>query len=109
MEKFAKLSATEIKLHGERDKPIVRHVTITPRKKYPFKIVEVKLPKDAKIKTKLTEKNGENGPYYDLMISNNTKLLGYYLDTVTLKTDSPLRPELFINVSGRVYVLKKKG
>jgi hypothetical protein len=109
VEKFAEISAREIKLHGPKGEPIVAYVTIKPRKKYPFKIVEVILPKNAKVQCKVTEVGGPKKDIsYKVRFKNNTSKLGYYLDTVTLVTDSELRPEIFINVSGRVYELPKK-
>lgn len=58
-----------------------------------------------KIAVTLKEVAGENGPEYELTITNIMKKEGRYFGYVNIGTDSKIRPEMKIYVS--VYIRKK--
>ncbi len=101
----------QVRLIGDADSKIKRTVTIVPEKKYPFKIKEVTAQKGKDIKFELTEKksalNGEDG--YVLTVENLKKNEGRYFDTLILKTNSTIRPEISIRVFGDIRKKKEKA
>jgi hypothetical protein len=44
-----------------------------------------------------------------LIVENLKKAGGYYLDTIYLKTDSKIRPEIKIRVYGNILETHQKG
>jgi hypothetical protein len=75
-------------------------VTITPEKKYPFKIVKVSAKNGNDIDFELSEEKGDQGPVYALVIENKRLQQGRYFDMITLETDSEIQPKLSIRVYG---------
>lgn len=83
-------------------------VTITPKKEYPFKIVAVETKKSGNISAKLEAINSTVPTTYELTVTNLKPNKGRYVESVTLKTDSPLRSEIKIRVYGQISE-KPKG
>jgi len=83
-------------------------VTITPQEKYPFKIVAVETKKSGNIAAEIEAVNSTVPTTYKLTITNLKKEKGRYVESVTLKTDSPVRSEIKIRVYGQI-VEKPKG
>jgi hypothetical protein len=87
-------------LRGVVGDAIKRKVTITPEKKYPFKIVKVSAKDGKDIQFELSEEKSEKGPVYALLIENKRLEKGRYFDMITLETDSHIQPKLSIRVYG---------
>jgi hypothetical protein len=102
VEKFVTIKPARVRLSGFVGHPITRTVTIIPEEKYPFKILEVKATDGRNIRYELTERPAAEGKGYTLSIENTKKETGRYHDVIRLKTDSFIKPEIQIRVSGYV-------
>ena len=100
VDRFVTIKPNRVKLRGIAGDEIKRKVTITPEKKYPFKIVKVSARDGKDIHFELSEENGEQGPVYALFVKNTRLQQGRYFDMITLETDSKIRPKLSIRVYG---------
>jgi hypothetical protein len=100
VDKFVTIKPDRVKLRGVAGDEIKSKVTITPEKKYPFKIVKVSAKNGNDIDFELSEENGDQGPVYALVIENKRLQQGRYFDMITLETDSEIQPKLSIRVYG---------
>jgi hypothetical protein len=100
VDRFVTIKPNRVKLRGVAGDEIKRKVTITPEKKYPFKIVKVSAKNGKDIHFELSEEKGEQGPVYALLIENKRLEQGRYFDMITLETDSEIQPRLSIRVYG---------
>ena len=109
VEKFVTISPREVKLYGPAGNPIKAMVRIIPEKKYAFRILEARAKYGKHIDFKLQEGKGLQNGTYVLMIENKATVKGRYWDTVYLKTDSKIRPQINVNVFGYISAAKPKG
>jgi len=107
VENFAVIRPQHISLRGQVGDSITGMVSIVPEKKYPFKIIDVKAQSGKNISFQLDEIPKSNGPAYELKVENISQNSGRYYDTITLKTDSDVRPELNVKVYG--YLRERKS
>ncbi len=106
---FVKLIPKRIYLRGSAGTEMKTTVKIIPQKKYPFKIVETKALNKKYIQYKLKEMQRSNKPEYELTVENLKKNKGRYFDMILLKTDSKIRPEIKIPVTGFIIDRKKQN
>ncbi len=111
VEKFASISQTRVRLNGPAGQPVIQKVTIFPEEKYPFKITDVQINKEGDIKILLEETEQGQKKGYVLTIENLRQEKSRYFDTVILKTDSKMKPEIRISVYGNIFepVVEQKG
>jgi hypothetical protein len=88
-----------LSLRGVSGETLRGSVRIVPEEKYPFKILGT-YPMEGKLKVQLDEVTQDGKTTYALMVENMRTEAGSYHDTVRLKTDNPLQPEMDV----RVYV-----
>ena len=100
VDKFADIRPQHVSLRGYAGDSIMSKVTITPEKKYPFKILDARAQNGKNINIQLDEVNKSNGKAYELKVENLSQKTGRYYDTIVLKTDSKIRPELNVRVYG---------
>ena len=81
--------------------PIRSTVKIIPEKKYPFSILSVKAKNGAHILYSLHKIKGKKKGYL-LYVRNILKKAGFYRDSIILKTDSKIQPEIPIMVYARI-------
>jgi hypothetical protein len=93
-------------LRGYEGNQMVSTVKIIPEEKYPFKIVESKALFGNNIRYKIEETTSSKKPEYLLTVENLKKDTGQYYDTISLKTDSKIRPLIKVRVNG--YILDKE-
>ena len=98
VDKFVTIRPNRVKLRGVVGDAIKRKVTITPEKKYPFKIVKVSAKEGKDIHFELSEEKSETGPFYALLIENKRAQTGRYFDMITLETDSHIQPKLLFRI-----------
>ena len=103
VEQFVTISPKWVRLVGPLGKTIVTHVTIKKRPQYPFKIVGLRALKGKFIRYTLEALNDSSQPGYVLTVECTKKTKGRFADTIYLKTDSKIRPEISINVIGNIY------
>ncbi len=104
VDRFATITpeSKSIKLSGLPNQEIVSSAIIIPEPKYPFKILETKAAKGENIEFKLDTVKKDSGTEYVLTIKNLKKDKGRYFDTISLKTDSVLQPEIKLSVYGNI-------
>jgi hypothetical protein len=107
VENFVSINPKSVSLRGFAGDPIESMVTIIPEKKYPFKIIDVCAQNGENIKIELKEKAQSNGSGYELKVENLKATTGRYYDTIILKTDSNVQPELNVRVYG--YLRPRKS
>ena len=96
VDKFVDINPTRVRMTGQAGQDIFKEVTIVPLEKYPFKIVEARPEKDGNIRVEVKEEKDKKA--YLLTIRNLKQEKARYYDTIVVKTDSKLRPELTISV-----------
>jgi hypothetical protein len=74
---------------------------------YPFKILEIKPRNGADIQARIEEKQENDVTTYIITVENLKKEPGRYYDVITMKTDSPIKPELQLSVYGQILEAKK--
>ena len=102
VEKFVTIIPKRVALRGFVGEQIKATVKIMPEEKYPFKIVGVETIQAKNIDYKLEEAKRSKGIEYVVAIENLKKDKGRYYDTIILKTDSKIRPEIKIRVIGNI-------
>lgn len=108
VEKFVSIVPSRIKLAGELGTPITEIVSIIPEKKYPFKITDVSAKKGDNIRYDLQETTVEGGGKgYQLTVENTKQDAGRYFDSIILRTDSTIQPELVISLYGNLSAKPK--
>lgn len=101
VEKFASVQPRYLRLFGTAGETIKATVTVKPEKKYPFKVVAARARTGKFIHVRLMDHPEADSPY-KIEVENVRRDAGRYVDTVILKTDSTIRPELTINVFGMI-------
>lgn len=107
VEKFVTIRPKHLSLRGYAGDSIKGVVTIIPEKKYPLKILDAQAKDGKNINIQLNEVKKSGGQAYELKVENLSQKTGRYFDTVILKTDSKVRPELNVVVYG--YLRDRKS
>ena len=108
VEKFATIAPNKLVLRGNAGEPIIGTVTVSPDPKYPFKILDTKSKNGTDIQARTEEKKENDTTTYVITVENLKKEPGRYYDVITLKTDSPVKPELQLSVYGQILENIKK-
>ena len=106
VEKFATIRPQHVSLRGYAGDSIKSKVTIIPEKKYPFKILDARAQKGENINIQLAEVKKSSGQAWELKVENSRQKAGRFYDTIILKTDSEVRPQLNVRVYG--YLRERK-
>lgn len=95
--KFASITPNMLNLRGIAGQRLKGIVKIIPENKYPFNVIGVEATHG---KVNLAMQEVVDGPQkaYVLSVENLITEAGSYNDTVVIKTDSPIRPELQLRV-----------
>jgi hypothetical protein len=99
------LSPKRVRLTGVLGTGIKQTVTLVTQEKYPLKLVEVKAKSGDNIQYKLSEEKEGNVSRYKLSIESIRSEVGRFVDTLYLKTDNALQPEIQIPVFGNITAL----
>ena len=108
VEKFANITPNKLILRGNAGEPITGTVTVSPDPKHPFKVLETKPKNGTDIQAKTEEKQENNATTYVVTVENLKKDPGRYYDVITLKTNSPVKPEIQLSVYGQILEAVKK-
>ncbi len=100
VEKFADVRPERIHLVGPAGTPLVAEVEIIPRKEYPFIIRNVKAKNGRFIKYELKERCADSRNRCVIRVENTREEKGHYVDSIMVRTDSPLRREIPLYVIG---------
>lgn len=102
VESFADLSKDKITLRGKPGDNLSETITITPKEKFPFKIVEVTSAYGQHMTTKLETETKDGKTIYKLTVINLKKDPGRYFDRISMKTDSEAQKFIAIGVYGLI-------
>lgn len=102
VKKFVTISPRRVILRGHIGNRINKAVIIRQEAEYPFKIVEARAQKGENIKFAWKEYRDKKGVGYRLFIENLRKKKGQYFDSIILKTDSEIQPEIKISIYGDI-------
>jgi hypothetical protein len=102
VENFVTVKPARVRLSGIVGHSIAVPVTIIPEEKYPFEIVDVKAKDGRHIRYDLNQRPTTEGKGYTLLVENVKKEKGRYHDVIRLRTNSPIKPQIQIRVSGYI-------
>ena len=91
---FARIEPQRLSLRGKPGEAISGKVTIARLPRYPFRIVETRARTGSDIAFQLAETAG--GYELDVQVTRNQP--GRVFDTIVLRTDSPVKPELQVGI-----------
>ncbi len=108
--RFVTIQPSRLVFQGYGDQPMRQTVTIVPEARFAFKLVKVETNAGERFIAHRLEKIEHNGqPAYRLTVENRRTEPGRYAETLTLHTDSPMRPKLFIHVHGNILAPLAEG
>lgn len=99
VDRFAAITPRMLSLRGVSGETLRGSVSIVPEEKYPFRVLGA-YPVEGKLKVQLDEVTQDGKKAYALQVENLRNEAGSFNDTVRVKTDHPLQPEMDV----RVYV-----
>jgi hypothetical protein len=108
VEKFVTIRPKHVSLRGYAGDSIKSKVSIIPEKKYPFKILDARAQKGKDISIVLAEVKKSGNQAWELSVENLKKEKGRFYDTIILKTDSQVKPELKVRVYGYLREAKSE-
>jgi len=97
VDRFAAINPRMLNLRGAAGEKLQGTVSIVPEDKYPFKVLSASA-REGKLKAGLSESKEGGRTAYSLVVENLKTEAGSFNDTVVLKTDSPLQPEIDVRV-----------
>jgi len=96
------LTPKSVKLTGVVGETLQETIRLVPSRDYPFTVTEVTAKRGDKIRFRIEEKKDANPLEYELTVENTATEPGVYFDTLALKTDSEITPEISISVVGKI-------
>lgn len=102
VENFATVKPERVFLNGPADKNLSATVEIIPEEKYPFKILETSALNGNNIRVKLEKSPESKSTQYFLTVKSTAKVKGKYFDSIIVKTDNKIHPEIRIPVLGNI-------
>jgi hypothetical protein len=103
VKQFAKISPDFVRFAGYQNEKLGKTVRISPLPENPFKILSVKPSHKEFITSSLRSLTTGNITDYEIIVENIYKKTGNYNDTIIVKTDSTVMPEMEIPVTA--YIL----
>lgn len=106
VKEFATIRPSRVRMAGKVGDDVSTTVTVTPAEEFPFSVLEVKPLKEGNVKVELAEapESAEaTRKQYKVTVTNLKQEKARYFDTIVLKTDSDVRPELKISVYGNIF------
>lgn len=99
VERVVDISPRVLRVQGKSGEVISSKATITPDRKYPFKVLKSRLAKGSGLKLDLQKDLSTGLPRYVATVKSLASASGNFYDTIVLETDSKFRPEIKITVS----------
>jgi hypothetical protein len=100
IEEFATVDPKVLVLRGTAGQPIQSTVTITPRKEYPFDLLDVDVDDTLKDKVRFSLEKKENK--YIIIVENVQSIPGKYVGKLRMKTNHKLKPEMKMYIKGMI-------
>lgn len=102
VEKFVTIEPRLVLFEGKPGDVLKSIVSIIPQKKYPFVIKKSRAKQGKWVKYDLEPWGKEKKKGYKLVVENLKKEPGIYRDAIIFETDSPIQPEIRINIMARI-------
>jgi len=102
VENFVTVKPERVFLNGPADQNLSATVEIIPEEKYPFKILEASTLNGNNIRVKLEKSPESKSTQYFLTVKSTAKVKGKYFDSIIVKTDNKIHPEIRIPVLGNI-------
>lgn len=99
---YAKVFPSRVRMSGQVDQVNVKTVSITPTDTYVFKILKTSFLSDTDMTCKVETKKEKDKTSYVLTLTNPSKKIGRFRNTLVVKTDHPKMPKIEIPISGFV-------
>ena len=99
VDRFVSINPRMLNLRGAAGERLQGTVVVVPEEKYPFRLTGVQ-PREGRVRASFSETRQEGRAAYSILVENERSEAGSYSDTLVLKTDSPVQPQLEV----RVYV-----
>lgn len=99
--KFATIEPARITLAGKCGEPVVIQAVITPNPDHPFRIADA-IPDDRLADVIDVHLDRQPDGVYRIAVHNRLTTPGQYRGRIVLRTDSRLRPQLYLYVIGRI-------
>jgi hypothetical protein len=99
VDRFVSITPRMLNLRGAAGERLQGTITVVPEEKYPFRLTGVQ-PREGRLKASFGETRQDGRPAYAVQVENALTEAGSYSDTLVLKTDSSVQPQLEV----RVYV-----
>lgn len=106
VKEFANIQPSRVRMAGKVGDDVSSTVTVTPAEEFPFSVVGVKPLKEGNVKVEMVEEpvsDADDRKQYKVTVTNLKQEKARYFDTIVLKTDSDVRPELKISVYGNIF------
>jgi hypothetical protein len=87
--------------------PVSVTVRIVPRPEHLFKIKSIRAMRGEHIRFALKPLVDRGKTFYELTISSTRQEPGRIVDAVSLETDSPVRPQIQVQVFGEIIAAKQ--
>ncbi len=101
-EEIATITPKSVNLRGPEGEALEVSVSIVPKQKFPFQIRAVMAKKGKNIRFDLEEVKKPKGLEYRLVVRNVKNQKGRYSDTLIVRTDNKIQPQIAIKVSGNI-------
>ncbi len=102
VKKVYTISQKRIFLRGPSGSEIVDSVTIDPEDEYRFRVLEAKLQTGRHVSLSWHAYQENNKTAYRFLVKNLKREKGRYNDSIVLRTDSPILPEIRIDIFGNI-------
>lgn len=103
VKEYVRISPEFVSLAGDVGQPLRQTVKVMPYEAFPFKVKGVSARDGQYLRFELKPLQQKKGPQgYQLVVQNTRSVAGNYNDTITIQTDSKVKPELHIPVYGRI-------
>lgn len=99
VDKFVTINPRMLNLRGTAGDHLQGTLTVVPEEKYPFRLTGVQ-SREGRVRADFSPSQQEGRPGYTIRVENIKSDAGSFSDTLVMKTDSSVQPEL----EARVYV-----
>jgi hypothetical protein len=102
VKKLYTISHRSVTLRGPVGGNITNVITIVPEEEYRFRITEATMESGTHVRLTWKAYQAKSGTAYRIRATNLKKEKGRYFDTMRLKTDSTIQPEVRVSVYGNI-------
>lgn len=101
--KFVEVRPAQVRLEGQAGTPVAVEVEILQNKDYPFTILGAQTQRKDVVRCELVKQCDTASNRCVLRVENLKTTKGRYADTITVRTDNPVKPSFAIVVVGIIH------